>query len=506
VRVTFGIPGSGASWQLITALEGAGVPFVIASHEAAGAIMAGAYARQSGSLGCAISIKGPGLANMVPGLLCNAYEQWPTLSIAEAFGPGVPRSMAHKRLDHRALTAPLVKAYATLGEPGAVVGELASIARAEIPGPTHLDLFAEDAGTLCRYADAGPVAGDAAAWERAQRAIERARRPVVIAGSLATRQPWAGALAALRIPIFTTVAAKGVVDERSRWAAGVFTGAGRALAPESAVLARADLVVGLGLRTLEVLGARPFACASILLDVVRPELATGFEAAAAVVPAERAQFVWVLRALGERSWGDDLVAESLAAARRYLTDGEWSPGRVFAELQAGVPALGGLVVDTGSFCTVAEHVWAAERPASFLGSAVGRFMGVALPSALGAVLADATRPVACALGDGGMMYASEVKLAIDRRLPVLFLLITDGRYGSVAGAPSAAGLSARAITLPRPSWCRAMDALGCAASRVSSLPDLMAAAQAWKWRDGPLFLELPFEPERYAAMTTEIRC
>jgi acetolactate synthase-1/2/3 large subunit len=92
VRVSFGVPGSGTSYQVITHLLDR-VPYYGASHEGSAAIMAGAFGRQSGSVGCSVSIKGPGLANMLPGIASNHFERLPTLSIAEATGPLTPRGV-----------------------------------------------------------------------------------------------------------------------------------------------------------------------------------------------------------------------------------------------------------------------------------------------------------------------------------------------------------------------------------------------------------------------------
>src|SRR5205823_668316 len=63
VRAIFGIPGSGLSLQLITRLEGRGVPFYGTSHEASAAVMAGAFGTRSRTLGCSVSIRGPGVGN-----------------------------------------------------------------------------------------------------------------------------------------------------------------------------------------------------------------------------------------------------------------------------------------------------------------------------------------------------------------------------------------------------------------------------------------------------------
>ena len=499
VRAIFGIPGSGLSLQLITRLEGRGVPFYGTSHEASAAVMAGAFGTRSRTLGCSVSIRGPGVGNALSGVLTNHYEQRPTLSLAEALGPAVAVGMAHKRLDHAAAAGPYVKAYATLGEPEATLTALAMTARAEVPGPVHLDLVADDTSVVPTPSPPGrcePAGHDPA------RLLERSRRPIVIAGSLAARRPWGARLGRLRVPVFTTFAAKGVVDERGAFAAGVFTGDGKALAPETRLLPEADLVVGLGLRRGEILRPPAWPCPVVLLDAVAGT-ADGLEATHVVPDAGDADFDAALSALAGRAWGDDRVAEAIATVRRRLLEDPWLPGRVYETLEGAVPDAGCFVVDTGWFCTVAEHVWRAPSPDAFLASANGRSMGTGLPMAIGAALADRRRPTICAMGDGGVrMYIADLRLAVQERLPILLLLLSDGRLGSVSGDGT---LSRRATAVAGASWLRVADAMDCPGQQVKDVDGLLATLARWRWSEGPLFVEAVFDPERYAAMTREIR-
>ena len=80
VNHIFGIPGSGASLFLLDALEKYDVRFHLTHFEGSGAIMAGAIGKLSGQRGVAISIKGPGLTNMLPGLAACALESFPIAS------------------------------------------------------------------------------------------------------------------------------------------------------------------------------------------------------------------------------------------------------------------------------------------------------------------------------------------------------------------------------------------------------------------------------------------
>src|SRR5262249_7540137 len=142
--------------------------------------------------------------------------------------------------------------------------------------------------------------------------VARSERPVVIAGSLAVRRPWGRRLATLRVPVFTTLAAKGVLDETTPFAAGVFTGDGRARSPEAIILAEADLVVGLGLRNLEVLSVKPFPCALAVVDVVGGPLADGFAPSALCRTSGDDAFDDILDALSVKEWGVERLAKATA--------------------------------------------------------------------------------------------------------------------------------------------------------------------------------------------------
>ncbi|MGH2454269.1 MAG: thiamine pyrophosphate-dependent enzyme [bacterium] len=504
VRHAFGVTGSGPSLALITALEALGARYYPSSHEAAGALMAGALGELSGALGVAISVRGPGLANMLPGIVHNAFERRPSLSVSEALGAETPSWRKHKRLDHRSLLAPVVKATGTLdGFPGEFLTLLA-IAHQEVPGPVHLDLC------LHGHRQAGGETAPAttgSAWTGSDGLKDRlaaAQHPLVIAGSLAKRATWRDGLARLQVPVFTTVAGKGALDESLPHSAGVWTGDGKELAPESLLLAQADLVLGIGLRNTEVLTAKPFGRPALLVDQAGPDLAEGFAADTVVPEATSDLIADLLGAIAEKAWGLEAVGKARTALQRSLLSAGWLPARCFAVLNQ-LRFSYGMVLDTGAFCTVAEHLWAVTADRYFLGSSNSRTMGVALPVAIGASIARPTAPVICVLGDGGMqMYNSELKLALEERLPLCTVLMSDGRYASVAAVPQSRPMSARAVTVPRPSWYRAVEALGGEAHRVESEEAFAGHLDAWN-RSAPLFLEAVFDPVRYVAMTARLR-
>ncbi|MAG95817.1 MAG: hypothetical protein CMM08_03905 [Rhodospirillaceae bacterium] len=488
----FGIPGGGTSLELLDALERQGTAFHLSHHEAAAAIMAGTMGRLSGRAGLALTIKGPGLANLVPGLAACWFESFPLVALCEALPAGVDWSQRHKGIDHATLVAAVSKGRYGLGEDGGEdsFSNAAALAAAEVPGPVVLELVAGEVA-------AEPGGFGALAYESVIAAVEKAERPLVIAGSLALRAGWTMALAGLEVPVFCTAAAKGVIDETAFPAAGVYTGVGLEKTPESCLLPAADLVVGLGLRPQEVLAAKPFACDAVNLDDAASSLVFDFAASDGCHVAEE-----VFAALAEKSWGQDLLSEALANLDAHL--GTSQPARALAAVERRFDEVRA-VFDTGYFCTIGEHAWRPRKPAHCLMAGQGRTMGTSIPMAIAAALHDRL-PTVTVVGDGGIgMHVAELKLAAAEKLPLLVLLISDGGFGSVRTRALADGLTETPLLISEPSWLAALEGLGLPGTRVEGEAALGDALDAWDPASGPAYIEFPCDPEAYQAMVAGLR-
>ena len=494
----FGVSGSGQSLDLIDALERHGVVFHPVQFEGSAAIMAGTIGRLSGRAGLAISIKGPGLANMVPGLAACRFEAMPCIAAAEAYAPEVPASRAHKRIDQATLTAAAAKGRRWLGLDAPDYDDLAAWAAAESPGP----VLAELAGAPGPADAAVPTPIAAPDFGAALALLEAAERPVVIAGTYADRQGWSQRLNGLQIPVFSTAAAKGVVHEALPHAAGVYTGVGLELAPESTLIAAADLVVGLGLRAGEVLAAKPFGVPAINVDVIDGEGEEGFAFA-----GRTAQGADALDILARKAWGVAETAKATGLLRSHMRQpGAWLPAHALAVLADAFPTGMRIVVDTGYFCTIAEHAWTAPKTAWCLSSGSGRYMGIGLVQAVGAALYDPTVPTVLIAGDGGLgPFFAEARLAARAKAPLAILHMSDGGYGSVRTRAIAAGLTQKPLLTPDTDWRPVFEAIGFAGAEARDSEALARALDDWQPAEAPLFVTLPFDPEAYQAMVTGIR-
>jgi acetolactate synthase-1/2/3 large subunit len=308
----------------------------------------------------------------------------------------------------------------------------------------------------------------------------------------------------LKIPVFTTVAGKGAIDETLPCAAGVFTNSAGSYAPESKILPMADLVVGLGLRTTEIIDIKTLPAPLILLDELA-DRARGLEAVAEVTITTEG-FLKILALLGSKEWGDSDITAAKIVLESRLEICRWLPPSAFRTIQKVLPASSLFFLDTGSFCTIGEHVLSARHPLQVMGSALGRAMGVTLPTAIGAALAARGTPIVAVVGDGGVrMYPDTITIAVREKLPLLVLLMTDGFFSSIRQGAVKQRLSQNCLRLDSSCWTSMFQALGCPAERIESLVALEKALQAWNMSTGPLFLELVFDADAYMAMTEGIR-
>ncbi len=505
VERIFGIPGSGPSLTLLDALEKAGVTFYLTHFEGTAAIMAGVQGRLTGKAGVAISIKGPGLSNMIPGLAVCRFEAMPVVSISEAYTPETPASKAHKRLDHEGLLSAVAKGRRFLSKTGPRFSDMTHWAESEVPGPVHLDI----AGSAIEEDESVPVFRETGKGdfrdEELFDLVAGAERPVLIAGTLSIRKHLSSHLNGLSVPVFSTAAAKGVIDETLPHSAGVYTGVGLELAPENSVLGEADLILGIGLRHNEILGVKPFQCKSINVDPKGKILCNGFNFDH-VLEGTSKEMDTIFSALGQKAWGLESLRQCQKRMREKLIAGDFMPASAFSVIEKHFQHRARLVLDTGNFCTIGEHIWRVPEPGWYVASGQGRYMGAGLPMALGASIYDPEVPTVVFLGDGGIgMFLADMKLAVKHRLPLIVVLMSDAYLGSIRVRSIKDDLTEKPVTIHQPSWMKAVEGLGVEACRAESEQAVEDILNSWDLSKGPLFIELHFDPENYQQMVNGIR-
>ena len=233
VEYIFGLPGSPELLYNDLADHPRITP-VLVRHETSAVFMAMAYARVSGRVGVVHASPGPGMANLLPGLLeaqaaCSpivslvsgagrshdgmgAFQETPSLELARLVSKWAVRlELAHRT----AWTLERAFSLARNGKPGPVYVEVPSdVARvdAEIPPyrPPPRDLR---------------TAGSPAAVERAAELLTASERPVIVAGGGVGLSGAERALVEfaelLDAPVVTTPAGRGTISEDHHLAFGL---------------------------------------------------------------------------------------------------------------------------------------------------------------------------------------------------------------------------------------------------------------------------------------------
>jgi acetolactate synthase-1/2/3 large subunit len=486
----FGIPGGGPSLEWVDSFQKSGGTFITTGLEATGGFAAGAFGRL-GRAAAAVSIKGPGFANLIPALLSNRYEGNPMLVFSEAYASGDYSGRRHKWLDQRAAT-PWLRHTLHPGSNPPVARAMAA-ARVESPSPVLVELPSGDKPSA-PYDSPGTFLPTTPNFSQ----LRQASRVMLIVGSCALRQPWGKKLRELDLPVFTTAAAKGALDESLPHAAGIYTGDGKPATMETALLPLADLVILLGVRAGEILSPRPPGASCLAFEApgsdgldVFPDDPTDTRTLDAAGEEE------LFSLLSDRSWGVDEVAAAKKEQRTRLdsVDPQW--GEAFDTLVHLAPEATH-VLDTGNFTVLAEHFLSAPKPHSVLGTPNGRFMGAGIGHALGAAFARPGHPVFLWIGDGGIRsYFAELALAAEHALPLLVICLRDGYFGSILGRALNAGFETSPLLMRE----RHLDAVagqwGLASVRLQGLDQLGSFAQQWIRSPAPAFAEVHLDSNLY---------
>lgn len=134
-------------------------------------------------------------------------------------------------------------------------------------------------------------------------------------------------------------------------------------------------------------------------------------------------------------------------------------------------------------------------------------MGWAIGAAVGTSLGCPTNPVVCVTGDGSLlMSGQEITVAVQERLPVIFIVLNDSALGMVKHGQRLTGAESIGFELPAVDYCAFAKAMGAAAFTIRSLQDLLDLdVDAMCNRAGPTLLDARIDPEEVPPMTVRLR-
>ncbi len=496
-RHAFGMPG-GEVLVLLDALEEAGIGFTLCKHENAAGFMAEGSWQATGAPGVLLTTIGPGLANAVNAIANAFQEQVPLIVLSGCISDSAAEQFTHQVIDQGALLAPITKARFRIapGTAPLVIAKALSIARSDPPGPVHIDL--PDA--LAR-SEAPPLPSPAPLRDRghwpegetrraAAQMLERAERPIVLAGIGAVLHGAGPALQALcetrGIPLLTTYKAKGIIDESHPLCLG-----GHGLSPLSdkavlPLLAQSDCVILAGYDPIEMRSGwiRPWR-AEAAIELTHTPAEHGMHGSAIRFVGDVAQAVSALHesaAPGPAPWpGGEIAAAREQLERSFAPRRRWGPHAVFDTLQRSLPEGAVVTVDSGAHRILLSQMWRAPAPRRLLQSAAFCTMGVAVPLAMGYKRAAPETPVCAVVGDAGFdMTAGELATLRDLGLPMVIVVLVDRSLALIEKKQAAMQLMKRSVSFGESDFSAIANAYGGHGALVSSAEELQDEVnRAW---------------------------
>lgn len=500
VEVVFGIPGV-HTIELYRGLSGSGIRHVTPRHEQGAGFMADGYARVSGKPGVAFVITGPGLTNTLTAMAQARAESVPMLVISGvnrrgSLGQGL--GLLHELPDQAGLVRALCPSFHVTGPE--VLDRCLNMAFAAMlggrPGPVHIEVPTDVMGMAAVDAPPPipphippPCPQQVAA---ANALLNRAQRPLILAGGGALRADVQALATALDAPVVQTVNARGLVYGPLSVAASPSLDAVRAL------IAGADQVLAIGTELgptdydMYVRGGLPDLAGMIRVDICAAQLAR--HPAALTLQSDAATACTALLAgIKPRaaSQGAQRAADCMGAARAEIAGLSPAMPNQIALLDALRDAVPGAIVvgDSTQAVYAGNLLYAPDRAGGWFNAATGfGALGFAPGAAVGAAIAAPHARIFCLIGDGGLQFSpAELRVAVDEKLDITYLVWNNAGYGEIADAMRAAGTEVIGCT-PSPLGLRSFAAAcdlpySCIMPDVAALRDAVAA-------HGPRLIEI----------------
>ncbi|MCL4464756.1 MAG: thiamine pyrophosphate-binding protein [Chloroflexi bacterium] len=505
IDAIFGIPGVQLDWAVdaIRQMDNR-LRFIVPRHEQTASYMADGYARSTGRIGTCMVVPGPGLLNAMSGLATAYACSSPVLCIAgqvhsTAMGKGF--GQLHEVVNQTGILRAVTKWNAVVQTPEQIPGlvrEAVKELRSGRPRPVGLEVSHD---LLARKGDANLIdppkdednrlQPDAKDIERAARALQQAKLPVIFAGGGVLVANAGEALRRLaeklNAPVVISDNGKGSLSDRHPLTLTTLGG--------RVVLPYADVVLVVGSRFMEGLDPSPAwpedGKTYVYINVepndwseprtahiaIHSDAALGLDALERAVGPRKAGRSFDLKKV--RDW-----CESMLADVRLQAD-------YVRALRAGMPDDTILVNELTQVGYVARIVLPVYSPRTFITPGYQGTLGYGFPTALGVAFGNPGRAVVSITGDGGFGYnMQELSTAKKYGLAVTVVVFNDGHFGNVRTIQKTQFGGEIGVDLLNPDFRQLAGAFGVAYARVDSPAALEAEMKKATASGGPALIEV----------------
>lgn len=491
--------------EAMAEMDDLGVRKILTHGEKAAAYMADGYARASGRPGICLAQQ-IGASNLAAGLRDSWMAGSPVVAVTGGPATAGRYRRAYQEVEDFTQFDSVTKLSVQVDEVTRLPDLLRHAFRAATsgaPGPVHLRLRGSHGQGIDVEADLQPLSEaqfsrvpafrPAPEAERVREAVAQlaaAERPIIVAGGGVVMSQARAELVALaekmRIPVATSLTAKGSIPDDHALSVGVAGVYSRACANQA--VSEADLVFFVGNHTGGQVTANwriPAAGTRVIqLDIEGAELGRNYPNSVSLLGDAKV----ALRMMTDAAPGKVAEARAKWIARVQQLVKEWRakmdpmlrseavplrPERLCREITEALPDNGVVVSDTGHAGMWSGQMMDLTRPGQRYIRCEGS-LGWGLPGAMGVKCALADRPVLCFTGDGGIYYhLPELETAARHGINLVVVINNNSALNQEiplvrdAYKEKRDALSGEIWRFqPKADLAKVAEALGCAAFRV----------------------------------------
>lgn len=504
----FMVPG-GLVDPFLTAFENVpDVKPIVAAHEGGAAYMADGYARASKKFGVCLCIGGPGATNTATALLTAKSDLSPLLVIsgevaADLEGLGMFQDASIPELDDFDILKPATKLSLYIQNAKLFPHHFNHALKTLVSrkkSPIHLclsrdvqeaNLDLNQLPELDRSYYGTSLLDEGAA--KLSVPFLKFTKVAILAGEGISSDKDAKALLkfseSLKIPVATTLRAKGVFPENHELSLGVFGYAGTQQAIHTFLHEDLEVLIVLG----SGLNQRDSMNWTTLLNPTKQMIQVNVDLTACITSYPHTHLVegdggafldYLLKAKIEMNpTREDWVKKIKQIPRLYDIQNVISssvpihPARVIYDLRQVAPKNTVVLVDSGAHRAFSGHYWESYAPNEYISATNLGPMGWAIPAGIGAKLAQPHKPCCVITGDGCMlMHGMEIQTAARYHVAVIFVIINNSALGNVyLRAENEGEMAAKLTTLPDHDWVGFAESLGVKGETVRD-PSLLISA------------------------------
>lgn len=474
-RTVYGVAGDD-NLYLLDALEKHGaIRYIACRMEITAALMASAEAKMTGRLAVCTATSGPGAALLVAGLGDAAMDRAPVLAVTGQVERKKIGTGAKQAVDQQLLVQPFARYTALAADSEALPKQLNRAMRTALEegGVTHLsvpqDVWTQPVNSpiFPPPPKRKPPRPSDEEMEKALRAMEEAKRPIILAGRGVeeARNALLALAERLSAPIMTTMPARPVVPADHPLFLGGLGQGGSEISSD--LLRQSDLCIILG-ATWWPEDFVPKEIPVIQADITPGQIGLNMPVMAGIVGELGGVLEEWLKRIGfsdrsewrnktERAkarWKEQIEKE----ARQIHTP--LAPQQVIATLEKVVDDDAIIALDTGDHTLWFNRIFQPKRQEILL-SGRWRTLGFGLPAAMAAKRLYGHRQVVALVGDGGFATTmADLITAIRYGWPITVIVMNNGSFAMEKNRMTAAGLDPASAELVNPDFAALAESFG----------------------------------------------